>query len=174
MRIQLEQIRLEPYRWSEVLHLPAERIDNSEIVDLGEIAWQGEIRYVVPAFRLTATLQYEQTVRCMRCLEPVTLPERSELELTIHEEGADVGPGEHQLEASDLGVIYVDSDVFDLEPVLLEQLELNAPMRVLCREDCRGLCPSCGQNLNEGECDCEPPRADPRWAALERLRSKSP
>ena len=171
MRVQLEQIRLEPYRWSEVLHIPAERLDNSEIVDLGDVTWRGEIRYAAPAFRLLATVEYDQTVRCQRCLEPVVLPERADLELAIFEDGAEVVPGEYELDESDFGVLYVDSDVVDLEPLLIEQMQLNVPMRTVCREDCKGLCPSCGADLNAGECGCGPP-ADPRWAELERLRSR--
>lgn len=172
MRIQLEQIRLEPYRWSEVLHIPAERLDNSEILHLGEVAWQGEIRYAAPGFRLTGSIEYEQTVQCMRCLEPVSMPLRSELDLTIFIDAEDVGPGEHELDSSDLGVVYSDSELFDVEPVLFEQLQLNVPMGTVCRDDCQGLCPFCGRNRNLEECECGGDPTDPRWAELVRLRGE--
>ena len=172
MRIQLEQVRLEPLSWSEALQVPAEYLEDSEILSVGDVAWQGEIRYA-PAdigrsggFRLRGTIEYEQTVPCMRCLEPVVIPVESEIDLTLFVDGAEVGPGEHQLEASDLGVVFLDSEVFDLEPVILEQLELDVPMRVLCRENCQGLCPVCGANRNEQACDCDPGPGDPRWAVL--------
>jgi uncharacterized protein len=182
MRIQLEQVRLEPHRWSEALRVPAESLEDSEILHVGEVAWQGELRFAsldfdgVPegglsgGFRLRGTIEYEQTVQCQRCLEPVVLPVRSEIDLTLLVDPAEVGPGEHRLEEGDLGVVYLDSDVFDLEPVILEQLELDHPMRVLCREDCRGLCPVCGANRNVETCDCAPAPDDPRWAALAHLK----
>lgn len=172
MRVQLEQIRLEPYRWSEVLHVPAERLDNPEILNLGEVAWQGEIRYTIPGFRLSGSIEYEQTVRCMRCLEPVARRVKSDLDLTIFLEAAEVTPGEHELEANDLGVVYTESEVFDVEPMILEQMELDTPMRTLCRDDCRGLCPVCGHNRNLEPCGCDVEPTDPRWGELARLKNE--
>jgi len=170
MRIQLEQIRFEPYRWSEVRSIPIERLDSSEVLNLGEVAWQGEIRYADPGFRLIGSIEYEQMVQCRRCLEPVAVPVRSELDLMIFIDRADVTPGEHQLGASDLGVIYADSDVFDIESLLLEQIELGLPMSALCRQECKGLCPGCGCNKNLQACDCDLGPRDPRWAGLARLK----
>jgi uncharacterized protein len=57
----------------------------------------------------------------------------------------------------------------DLEPVLRELIILATPMHAVCREDCLGLCPECGQNLNEGPCDCRPDDVDPRLAVLKAL-----
>jgi uncharacterized protein len=56
----------------------------------------------------------------------------------------------------------------DLAPYVHEAIVLSAPMVVVCREDCRGLCPSCGVNLNRETCTCRP-NADPRWDALRKL-----
>ena len=177
MRIQLEQIRLEPYRWSEVLQVPPEHLEESEVLHVGEVAWQGEIRYASAGvggqsggFRLTGSIEYEQTVRCQRCLEPVAQPVHSDIDLTVFVEAAEVGPGEHELEASDLGVVFADSDVFDVEPVILEQMELEIPMRTVCRDDCSGLCPSCGVNRNLETCDCDTIPRDPRWSALADIK----
>ena len=61
----------------------------------------------------------------------------------------------------------------DLRPTIREELILSAPAYLLCREDCRGLCPGCGQDLNRGSCTC-PSSRDPRWAALEALRDRLP
>ncbi len=61
-------------------------------------------------------------------------------------------------------------DKVDLELVAREAILLALPLAPLCREDCAGLCPTCGADLNEGACDCVPPVADPRWAALDALR----
>jgi uncharacterized protein len=59
----------------------------------------------------------------------------------------------------------------DLEPLAREVLLLELPQAPLCREDCRGLCPRCGADLNEGPCQCVPDERDPRWAALDALRT---
>ena len=61
----------------------------------------------------------------------------------------------------------------DLRPTIREELILSAPAYLLCREDCRGLCPGCGQDLNLGSCTC-PSSRDPRWGALDALRDRLP
>jgi len=61
----------------------------------------------------------------------------------------------------------------ELKPAIREQLLLALPMGSLCREDCKGLCASCGQALNEGACDCKPGVVDPRWAQLQKLKLKN-
>lgn len=62
-----------------------------------------------------------------------------------------------------------DIPTFDLSEILRQELQMAAPMRVLCDEDCLGLCPHCGINLNEETCDCEAGQVDPRLSALKRL-----
>ena len=71
-----------------------------------------------------------------------------------------------------MGVLHVAAEVVETEPILLEQLQLNIPMKPLCRPDCAGLCPLCGADLNLGACDCSEPVGDPRWAALAALRDR--
>jgi uncharacterized protein len=46
------------------------------------------------------------------------------------------------------------------------------PLKITCREDCKGLCPHCGKNLNQEACSCNVPREDPRWAALKEVRTR--
>jgi len=65
-------------------------------------------------------------------------------------------------------------DQVDLEPLAREALTLDLPLAPLCAADCRGLCPTCGADLNAGDCDCPPAPADPRWAALDVLRTAEP
>ncbi len=61
-------------------------------------------------------------------------------------------------------------DKVDLEPLARESLILDLPLVPLCKDDCRGLCATCGKDLNTGDCDCAPAGADVRWAALDVLR----
>jgi uncharacterized protein len=60
----------------------------------------------------------------------------------------------------------------DLEPLAREAMMLELPLAPLCREDCKGLCPTCGADLNESTCDCTSTDRDPRWAALDELRDQ--
>ena len=78
--------------------------------------------------------------------------------------------GEVQLEASDLGVIHLDGTLLDTDPILMEHLELNLPMTVLCQADCAGLCPHCGANRNDEPACCDKQDIDPRWQGLRDLK----
>lgn len=176
MRIHLEQVRREPIAWDEVVPVDAEELGREEVVDLGPVRWRGRVTVAEtadegPAFYLKAYMDYEQTLACQRCLEPVRDEVRGEVALVLRRESAQPMQGEHQLEEEDLGIVYVGGETFDTRPLLLEQMQLAVPMKPLCREDCKGLCPHCGANRNEGGCDCEDEWVDPRWAALEALKS---
>jgi uncharacterized protein len=96
---------------------------------------------------------------CRRCLQPV----RGEL----------AAPFRELFEAQPTeGDSYpLRDDQVDLEPLAREVILLELPQAPLCREDCRGLCASCGADLNEGLCGCDPVERDPRWAALDALRT---
>lgn len=172
MQVQLEQVRQKPFRWDDLQHIPVERLERSEVVGLGEVAWRGEICHAAPGFHLKASVAYEQTLQCIRCLQPMTRQAASELELMIFIEQAEASPGEYQLEASDLGVLYLETGILDLEPLLMEQLQLNVPMRETCREDCKGLCPVCGGDRNIDDCECNRDGVDPRWGSLSDLKDQ--
>lgn len=109
---------------------------------------------------------------CGRCAEP--LEERVEGEVLVVAElrGADSSGDEAALEAEG-SILYHDGNELVLDECVREALILEVPAVPLCRPDCRGLCPSCGQNLNEKACTCAPRDADPRWGALGELRKKN-
>ncbi len=82
--------------------------------------------------------------------------------------GAGESGGSFALDDADEEVF--DGKVIDLEPVVREQVLLSLPMNAVCREDCRGLCTKCGQNLNEKQCGCDTTFVDPRLAALKDIK----
>ena len=61
---------------------------------------------------------------------------------------------------------YIDGPNLDIDGLVRNEMILNLPLKVLCREDCKGVCPKCGRDLNEGACDCEQGSPDPRMAAI--------
>lgn len=174
MKIRLDEIGDEPYTWSTREVLSPEALDRPEVVALGPIAWQGEISRLDDGFLLRAHLAYPQTLACQRCLGEVTEEVAEDVDLFVqrHEPGAEVL--ERELQDEDLGILVVDDEVLDLGPVLEEQVQLNVPMRPLCREECRGLCPTCGADRNDGDCGCRDEASDPRWAGLAVLRGSLP
>ncbi len=172
MKIRLDDARFEPCSWQEKVQLTAEEVGFGELLELGAVECAGSITFSSPDFLLRAHLSYVQSVSCNRCLKPVRLEVEDDLELLVRERRA--GPagtrGEQGLEEADLGTLEVVDQV-DTRPLIVEQVQLNLPMKPLCREDCRGLCPLCGRDLNDGPCGCAADRIDPRWGALAALKA---
>lgn len=107
-------------------------------------------------------LSLDVTMPCSRCLKPV--PVRIAVPFREH---FMVG-GDPQTEEEDL-YVPVESNEIDLTPYVEEAVQLELPLVPLCAEDCKGLCPECGKDLNEGECGCDRTPIDPRLAALKDL-----
>lgn len=175
MKVRLHEIGDEPYTWSVEESVPVAAFERDELLELSPVAWSGEIRRLEGpdgGYLLRAGVSYRQTLACQRCLGTVTEPVDEEVELLLlrHERGAE--EEERELEEKDLGVVVVDGDEVDLAPILFEQIQLNVPMRPLCREECAGLCPTCGADLNQGRCDCVNETVDPRWAGLAVIRDR--
>ncbi len=120
---------------------------------------QQVLRDVLVQGRLTGVVDHE----CRRCLEPVRMPIAEDLTMFFRE-----GIAELEAEAEEVYALPDRGDL-DLAQAVREQVTLGVPQFALCREECRGLCPQCGRNLNEGDCNCETEELDDRWAALRRI-----
>jgi uncharacterized protein len=132
---------------------------------------QGEVTLIRTSQGLLVqgTLQTEVEITCSRCLSLFSYP----LILNIEEEFSpviDVLTGNPLSLPDEPGSFTIDEyHILDLTEAIRQYAVLAIPMKPLCREDCAGLCPICGQNLNLGDCGCQPPEADPRWAKLRKL-----
>ena len=107
---------------------------------------------------------------CDRCLKPLSVPVEQSFDLLYV---PPLGTGdERELGDNDLSMGFYQGDSIDVDDLVREQIELALPMARLCSEECRGLCPECGANLNDGECACKIEQADARCAGLAELKSK--
>jgi uncharacterized protein len=107
---------------------------------------------------------------CARCLEQVGEEVSREFDLYYRPASEKPGKEEMQLKDGDTEVSFFEGEGLFLADVLAEQVLLAIPMKVICRSDCRGLCPQCGANLNGESCRCEARGSDPRLAPLARLK----
>ncbi len=125
----------------------------------GRVSFAGEGR-----FFFSGHFEGAIETECRRCLTPVTAPVSEEIRLLFAVSGDEA--------ATDAETFVLDPRAreVDLRPALREQWLLAAPAFALCREDCKGLCPHCGSDLNQGPCSC-PAETDARWDALKALRS---
>ena len=108
-------------------------------------------------------------VACCRCLETARLPVGGPFRYTFAPPPAEPKE-EWELRADDLEFAYYEEDMIDLDGVVFEQILLQIPLKPLCGESCRGLCPHCGINRNEASCRCESQSFDERLAVLKRFK----
>jgi uncharacterized protein len=108
---------------------------------------------------------------CGRCLESFTLANAAPFEFVLTR--AQPTEAAQELHTDDLALSFYSGDEIDVAPLIGEQLLLALPTRAVCREECRGLCPSCGANLNNDPCACKPAAPDPRLAVLAKARVRS-
>ena len=127
---------------------------------------------IVADIRLKGRFAGRFEVPCARCVEPVELPLEAEYDLIFRPLGADAGAPERAISTGETEIGYYQGDSLALEDVLREQVLLSLPVRTLCKPECKGLCPRCGANRNLQPCSCDVGPTDPRWTALEGLRSR--
>lgn len=152
----------------EPIEMGGDRIEFS-----GPFTGEAEIWNTGDRLFVEAKVSGEATVACSRCLTPVRLP----LDVDFDEEfieGTPAAPvAEEEESPEERAVSYFEGDEIDLTDPLRENIVLALPMKPLCKDDCAGLCPSCGKNLNEGPCDCAGDAdVDPRLSVLQNLLRK--
>ena len=129
-------------------------------------------RDIVKDIRVTGDFSTEVEVRCARCIEPVPTKVGGSFDLLYRPLGVDAGKDERSISEAETEIGYYSGEGIQLEDVLREQILLALPLRVVCKDDCRGLCSGCGKNLNVEACVCGDQPPDPRWAALADLKDK--
>ncbi len=127
---------------------------------------------IIKDIRLRGKLAGQLELQCARCLESVREDIEREFELLYRPLGADAGRDELSVTDAEAEIGYYQGEGLMLEDVLREQVLLALPLKVTCREDCKGLCPQCGKNLNQEQCSCSIEVEDPRWAALKEVRER--
>ena len=172
MKIRLDSARAEPFRWQESIDLRKAGLELGEDVEVSPVTVRGTLTWAAPNYVLQARLAYRQTVPCDRCLAPVVAEMDLPVELLVERQKAVAEGAEKELLEAELDAVEVAGDELDSWPLVAEQVQLNLPTHPLCREDCAGLCPTCGRDRNRGRCDCPAGAADARWAALATLRTK--
>jgi len=167
--------------------IPAEGLEVHERLEPGEIHLEGEDSFDLAAggrldcrlergedesVHVRGKLSARLALQCGRCLEPFVLPVEQDLDLFCLRRRADE-EGEEEDEVAladrDMVIAYHDGDELDLGEMVREQFFLAVPLKRLCREECRGLCPTCGANRNEARCECPPPEAPSPFGSLRKL-----
>lgn len=189
MLVKIEEIRDEGLQVDREMNLEllGAALEGSGFRATEPLAVSANLRKVSGGVLLQGRFTSRVVAECKRCLteSKLELPVSFTLNLVPESlvRGEDVLDDEEQEEKDrgqgesggsfaldDADEEVFDGKVIDLEPIIREQVLLALPMNAVCREDCRGLCAQCGQNLNEKQCGCETKFVDPRFAALKNIK----
>lgn len=141
-------------------------MDGEEVLFLGPCRMNGVFKHIGGGvIRYSGTMDTEVRMACSRCMKETDLPLHTQMEQRFTSD-------RQQESYMDDDIEVYQNDTIDLTELLTAEINLAIPMKVLCKEDCKGLCPICGKDLNEGPCDCQDDNIDPRWDALKSLLQK--
>jgi uncharacterized protein len=153
-----------------------------------EVTADAQLDAVDGGIEVTADVSAPWTGECRRCLRPIEarleVHVRELYRLREHEHrrkghghaGRD-GPDDRHVRPEgdeDEDTYPLHGEMLDLQPLVRDALMLELPLAPVCSDSCKGLCPRCGADLNDGPCDCDDAPADPRWAALGSLEAVEP
>jgi uncharacterized protein len=142
----------------------------SGIAELLREEHSGQQQVLDIRLRGNCAVKLEQT--CSRCLEPAFTDASAKFDLVYRPQDAGIQSGEHSISQGETEIGYYNGEGLQLEDALKEQILLTLPVRPLCKEDCKGLCAHCGENLNMKTCACNQQIIDPRWLALASVKEK--
>jgi uncharacterized protein len=145
---------------------------SSQFRVVAPVVLQGTVHKDKTRFRLVGTLTATLELACSRCVEPYQLPVNASFDVRYLPQSENIGE-EREVQEDDLSDAFYRDDQIDLGQLMEEQFYLALPMKPLCREDCKGLCASCGANLNEETCGCQVRWEDPRLAGLKALVTRN-
>ena len=160
---------------SELMNVPDGVLQESVPVGLASFEYQGENYSFLKKENVELTVQNlgERKIRielvgavvlavpCDRCLKEVSVP----VDISMSAEFDFSGSNEESvLDLNETN--YIDGYELDVDKLVYEEILLGFPMKVLCKEDCKGICKVCGADLNEGECDCDRTELDPRMSVI--------
>ena len=180
MFFHVRDLELKPARFD--VELPPGTIEflDPKLKQSGPLHAIGQAELVMGSadeIQVTGQVKVQLQTECDRCLEPSIFPLDSSFELYYRPvtEGSNNGARavrveEKAIDAEEAEMGFYEGDGLELKDVLREFVLLALPMQRLCSENCKGICPECGQNRNQNECSCRTTVVDNRWAALKELR----
>jgi uncharacterized protein len=129
-------------------------------------AGSAELMGATHEIRVQGRVSVRVTADCDRCLEDAVFSVSQDFDL-FYRPAPEAGEGpEKELDEGASEVAFYEGEGLDLKDILKEQVLLALPMQRVCREDCRGICPVCGENRNQSDCGCQVRPGDARWEAL--------
>ncbi len=170
MRIELDKLEAHGGKFAHVYGANDLALNDPDVklIEPGKVS--GRIRRAGNEVELQGELSAKLETSCGRCLRQVELPITAEFNERFVQAVGWGAAEQHELSPEELNVAVFDGEAIDLDDLVREELLLAVPANVLCREDCRGLCPTCGTDRNLNECQCGDKEVDSRWQKLKDLK----
>ncbi len=124
--------------------------------------------------QITGRIEGSIEVVCHRCLKDFGYPLKEDVEIYLVEEDQAPEEEETELDLEELEYEFFDGEIIDIDQLVAEQIFLALPVKVLCTDDCKGICPSCGANLNDEPCRCEVKSSGSPFEKLASIKPKLP
>lgn len=159
--LELHRIVLDEAYPAKTFEYPGE-----ESGSVGVVRVQGVAELAGADIGIHGRISAEAGAECARCTAPVKLAVAQDFDLIYRPASAIERMEEIEIPRDELDVGFYMGEGVNLADVVKEQVILALPMKVLCRPDCRGLCPSCGANLNAGACRCPQPHSESAFGSL--------
>ncbi len=167
--IALEAVRNEPVSFAFELRFSPKALDREPLQEISSVLLEGTISRIESGFALEARCVFQGKLECSRCLAAYPFAMDEPFSLLLCERVAGI-PDVRELAKDELDVSFYEGGELAVAPIAEERVQMAIPMKPLCREECLGLCPQCGEDRNLGPCGCGSQAADPRWGALEAVR----
>lgn len=118
---------------------------------------------------LEGEVKFSLDLDCSRCFKQFTLNKNEKIYAYFIKRKPSVNAENKDLSEKNVKAEYYENDTINISPVLSDTINLSLPIKPLCRNDCKGLCPFCGVDLNNNQCNCKKEKMDPRWEPLKKL-----
>ncbi len=173
MFISLQQLEQRPVRFK--VEIPAGEIEyDNKTTQASLLQAEGAaqlLNHSVGEIRVQGDLRVTMTATCDRCLEAAAFPVENHFDLAYMPAGESAG-GEAEVDQAGIEVGFYEGNGLALNDVLREVVLLALPMQLVCDQDCKGICPVCGQNRNQRDCGCHQETVDDRWNGLKNFRAE--
>ena len=171
MFLSVRELDLKKVRFEETLAPGQLNFELEDVKQAGPLSATGTVELIGSSEEILVAghLDVSMTGACDRCLEPMSLPVAFDFDLSYLPVDDAGDKPEAEIKSVDTVIGYYQGNGLELNDVLREQVLLSIPMQKLCREDCLGICPHCGQNRNLAICACRVDAVDDRWEALKNL-----
>jgi uncharacterized protein len=170
MRIEFENLERGSGVFSREYAPEDLRFDDQDLRLVEPVSVSGRIRRKHQEVELQGRLVTKVAVPCGRCLKAVEFPIALDFAERFTPSVAWKHEEQHELQPEDLDLAVFDGDGIELDDLVKEEILLAMPGHTLCREECKGLCPNCGADLNQNNCDCATKQIDSRWEKLKDLQ----